>query len=277
MLQFASYSFDASLEQTLPGLTAGARIVIRPDQMWTTEELCEQIRTHGITVMELVPTYWAEFAASLDHTSAQALATLRLVITGGEVLPPAPTAPGSPTSPRSRWSTPTAPPKPPSPPPPTPSRAHRRAHPDRYGAGGRRTYILDPRYPTPSASGELCIGGPELARGYHHRPALTADRFPRPPRTRRQPHLPTATAPPNPRRHLHYLGRLDNQIKLRGYRIELDEIQTTLTNHPHITTAITTIREDQPGHPASPPTTPPPHPLTTPNSAPGAPPPSPTT
>uniref|UniRef100_UPI0005242764 AMP-binding protein n=1 Tax=Kitasatospora setae TaxID=2066 RepID=UPI0005242764 len=92
---------------------------------------------------------------------------------------------------------------------------------------------------------------PELARGYHHQPALTADRFtpdPHGPAGSRIYHtgdrvrrLPDGT--------LHYLGRLDNQIKLRGYRIELDEIQTTLTHHPHITAAVTTIREDHPGHP----------------------------
>ncbi|ROR38129.1 non-ribosomal peptide synthetase [Kitasatospora cineracea] len=254
VLQFASYSFDAALEQTLPGLTAGARVVIRPDQMWTIEELREQIHTHGITVMELVPTYWAEFAAGLTPASRNPLATLRLVITGGEVLPPAPTdawfthLPHIPVV-NTYGPTETA----------IAATAHtvRRRTADRIpigiALGSRRTYVLDPHgNPTPlGIPGELCIGGPELARGYHHQPALTADRFtpdPHGPAGSRIYHtgdrvrrLPDGT--------LHYLGRLDNQIKLRGHRIELDEIQTTLTNHPHITTAITTIREDRPGHP----------------------------
>ncbi|QMU71640.1 non-ribosomal peptide synthetase [Streptacidiphilus sp. P02-A3a] len=254
ILQFASYSFDASLEQTLPGLTAGAQVVIRPEQVWTIEELREQIHTHGITVMELVPTYWAEFAAGLDHTARPALATLRLVITGGEVLPPAPTdawfthLPHVPVV-NTYGPTETAIAA-------TAHTVHRRTAeriPIGTALGGRRTYVLDPHgNPTPlGVPGELCIGGPELARGYHHQPALTAHRFtpdPHGPAGSRLYHtgdrvrrLPNGT--------LHYLGRLDNQIKLRGYRIELDEIQTTLTNHPHITTAITTIREDQPGHP----------------------------
>jgi aryl carrier-like protein len=102
-------------------------------------------------------------------------------------------------------------------------------------------------------AGELCLGGPSLARGYLDRPALTAEKF-----------------IPNPLAHLggepgerlyrtgdlarllpdgviEFIGRTDHQVKLRGYRIELGEIETTLAAHPALGEVVVVIREDAPG------------------------------
>ncbi|WP_405959403.1 amino acid adenylation domain-containing protein (plasmid) [Streptomyces sp. NBC_00868] len=97
--------------------------------------------------------------------------------------------------------------------------------------------------------GELLITGPGLGRGYLKRPELTADRFvttrltPEPTRAYRTGDLvrwlPDGT--------IEFLGRIDNQVKIRGLRIELGEIEATLTNHPDIALITVIVREDIPG------------------------------
>ncbi len=249
VLQFASFSFDASLEQLLPALVTGATVVIRPDDIWTVDELCQRVRDEKITVMELVPAYWEEFAASLTEKSAESLGSLRLLITGGDVLPPGPTAAWFARLPEVQVvntygptetaisatsfvvDSPTA---------------HR--IPIGRPLGGRRVYVLDSagRLVPVGVPGELCIAGPELARGYLDRPALTAERF-----------VPDPFGSPGGRMYrtgdrvrwladgnLEFLGRLDDQVKLRGFRIELDEVSATLTRHPEITAAVATIHRN---------------------------------
>ena len=98
--------------------------------------------------------------------------------------------------------------------------------------------------------GELYISGLGLARGYHHRPELTAERFVENPSGQSPDarmyktgdlvrRLPDGT--------LEFLGRLDNQIKLRGFRIELGEIESVLGNHPGVAQGVVSLREDVAG------------------------------
>jgi len=113
-------------------------------------------------------------------------------------------------------------------------------------------YILDVRgRPVPiEVPGELHIGGVGLARGYHKRPELTAEKF---------ISNPFSTAPGArlyrtgdlarflPSGVIEFLGRLDDQVKIRGFRIELGEIETVLRAHPQIQDVLVMAREDQPG------------------------------
>ncbi|MER7901629.1 amino acid adenylation domain-containing protein, partial [Streptomyces sp. NPDC096046] len=108
---------------------------------------------------------------------------------------------------------------------------------------GTDLHVLDDHHhPVPlGVTGHLHIGGIQLARGYHHQPALTADRFtPHPTRPGERLYTTGDLARFNHDGTLTYLGRTDHQIKIRGQRIEPAEIDTALHTHPAITHTITT-------------------------------------
>ncbi|HEX2078685.1 MAG TPA: amino acid adenylation domain-containing protein [Longimicrobium sp.] len=113
----------------------------------------------------------------------------------------------------------------------------------------QQAYVLDARFqPVPvGAAGELFVAGESLARGYLGRPALTAEKF-----------LPCPFAQaPGARMYatsdrvrwlahgeLEYLGRFDTQVKLRGYRIEVGEIEAALLSHPAVAEAAVVLRQE---------------------------------
>jgi acyl carrier protein len=99
-------------------------------------------------------------------------------------------------------------------------------------------------------AGELHIGGDGLARGYFHRPELTAEKFVSDPfrsdanaRMYKTGDLVRRAADGT----IEFLGRLDHQVKLRGFRIELGEIETALARYPGVREAVVIVREDIPG------------------------------
>ncbi|MEU2355879.1 amino acid adenylation domain-containing protein, partial [Streptomyces misionensis] len=117
--------------------------------------------------------------------------------------------------------------------------------------GDLRVHLLDAwGEPVPvGVFGEIHVAGPGVARGYLGRPALTAERF-----------VPDPFGPPGSRLYrsgdiarrlpdgsLEFLGRADGQIKIRGYRVELGEIQAALTELDGIRDAVVVLREDVPG------------------------------
>lgn len=118
---------------------------------------------------------------------------------------------------------------------------------------GWQVYVLDERGApvAPGLAGEVYIGGVGLARGYYAQPDLTAERF-----------LPNPFGKPGEffyrtgdqarwleTGNLEYLGRLDQQIKLRGFRIEPGEVEAVLKTHPQVREALVTLRADRLGEP----------------------------
>jgi len=117
---------------------------------------------------------------------------------------------------------------------------------------GTQVYVLDGLHNLQpiGAPGELYIGGAGLARGYLNRPELTTEKFvPNPfstdPEARlyRTGDLVRWRADGN----LEFLGRLDHQVKLRGFRVELGEIEAALMDNPSIQECVVIVREDSPG------------------------------
>jgi amino acid adenylation domain-containing protein len=115
-----------------------------------------------------------------------------------------------------------------------------------------RVYVLDRSgRPAPiGVPGELCIGGEGVARGYHERPELTAEKFvalslPGRPGDRVYRTGDMARLLADGR--VDFLGRRDHQVKVRGHRIELGEIEAVLAGHPGVDRCVVVVREDAPG------------------------------
>jgi amino acid adenylation domain-containing protein len=110
-------------------------------------------------------------------------------------------------------------------------------------------YILDKYHQLVpvGVTGELCIGGEGLARGYFQRPDLTAEKFipnpfsDKPARLYRTGDLARYL----PSGDIEYIGRIDNQVKVRGFRIELGEIEAIISQHPGVREAVVTVHSSQ--------------------------------
>ncbi|MEU4770263.1 non-ribosomal peptide synthase/polyketide synthase, partial [Actinosynnema sp. NPDC023794] len=235
-------AFDiAALEVFLP-LLAGARVVVAPrEAVLDPKVLAALITSVDATVLQATPSLWRALASEAPG----ALRGLRVLV-GGEALPPDLAARlraeavevtnlYGPTE-TTVWST-------------------ARRLDDRPGApsigapiDNTQVYVLDRwlRPALPGVAGELYIGGLGLARGYHDRPGLTAQRFVADPfgepggRLYRTGDL-ARWAPDG---QLEYLGRVDHQVKVRGFRVELGEIEATLTAHPDVTAAAVVLHRD---------------------------------
>lgn len=244
VLQFASVSFDTSIEQILVALLGGATLVL-PDHAWAPSELPERLRHHGVTVMDLTPAYWRQFLAVEVGPLP-----VRLVIVGGEAVNTADCRTALELMPEVRLvnaygltettitscvmdltgASPSA----------------RGTAPVGRPLPGTVIQVLDEHgVPVePGERGEIYIGGRGVARGYlseDGRGRFQADPFATEPGARRYRtgDLGVVTADGV----LEVVGRLDRQLKIRGFRVEPGEIEATLATHPDVAAVAVTAFE----------------------------------
>ncbi|MFE0590781.1 amino acid adenylation domain-containing protein [Micromonospora echinospora] len=246
MLQFCSLTFDLALGEVLTALTVGATLVlVSPEEGSAPDEVVALMRAQRVTYLGLTPT----MLGSLDPTGHPAL---RVVLSAGEVLTTdlvdAWHAPGrrvvnlyGPTEISVACTDHECPPGRGHCPPPI-----GRPHP------GRWLYVVDRygRLAPRGAPGELLVGGVGVARGYLGQPALTAERFvPDPFRPGGRVYRSGDLVRWNGAGELEFLGRLDDQVKLRGLRIEPGEVESALLTHPRVRRAAVVVRPDPRGEP----------------------------
>ncbi|HEX2189521.1 MAG TPA: amino acid adenylation domain-containing protein, partial [Longimicrobiaceae bacterium] len=254
VLVFAAISFDPSVEQLLAPLAAGAAVAFRGSEVCTPAELADAVGRLGLTIVNPPTAYWHALAAD-DAARRRLRAGARMVIVGGESLQPATVSawhrdPGAGELANAYGPTEGV----------VTATLHRTRSEDGAGArvpigtplGGRTARVLDARMRIvpDGVPGELYLGGPVLARGYQGLPGLTAERFvPDPYATSPGARL-YRTGDCVRRRAdgtLEYLRRLDEQVKVRGFRIETGEIEAALARHPGVREAVVVVREDVPG------------------------------
>ncbi|GGS84073.1 hypothetical protein GCM10010156_48430 [Planobispora rosea] len=239
MLLLTSLSFDIAALEIFGPLLAGGTVVLAPP--YGTGGLSALVTEAGVTTVQAPPSVLAEIA---DHLPAG----LPRVFSGGEPLPAhlagrlheiagevwnlyGPTE-------TTIWS--------------TACRVPREAGTVSIGPPVANTaaHVLDAALEPvpPGVAGELYLGGDGVARGYHGRPGLTATRFVADPfgtgsRLYRTGDL-VRRAPDGT---LEFLGRVDDQVKVRGVRIELGEVEAALAAHPGVRRAVAAVRDDAPG------------------------------
>jgi non-ribosomal peptide synthetase-like protein len=238
-----SIAFDASVEEIWLALFAGATLVAASAGMRRSgPDLVEFLATNRISVLSCVPTL-----LSMMNDDGE-VPTLRLLILGGEACP---------SDLVRRWTRPgrrivnTY-----GPTEATVIATYGDLQPDRPVNIGRAVpnydvRLLDPqtRLPTPAGEiGEIHIGGVGLARGYVGRPDLTAERLIADPcnaalRLYRTGDLGRLTADGQ----IEFAGRIDTQVKLRGFRIELAEIESALMQCRGVRSAVVALRRDSAG------------------------------
>ncbi len=232
VLQFASPTFDVSVFDVFCALGLGATCVGAPvSVLHDPDALADLMRREAVTLADIAPAV----LALLDDAG---LDDLRALFVGIEAFP---------AELVNRWRTP------------------RRAFHNGYGpteatvacvdyecpvepltapppigraTANMRAYVIDPsgRLTPTGVPGELCVAGPQLARGYLGQPGLTAGRF-----------VPCPYGAPGDRMYrtgdlvrwlaggqLEFLGRIDRQVKIRGLRVELGEIEHTLASFPSV-------------------------------------------
>jgi amino acid adenylation domain-containing protein len=257
MLQFASISFDASVEEIFPTLAAGATLLMRaPGMIGSIDAFLAMCGENGVTVLDLPTAFWHELVDALAAPAGPRLpATIRLVIIGGEAASPKMLA---------SWLA---------------SVGRKVALHNTYGPTettvcvttaelsalevdaaksvglpiGRanehvQIYVLDERGVRAPAGvyGEIFIGGDTVASGYLGRAELTSQKFVIDtfrPRAGGMLFRSGDYGRVAADGRLEFKGRKDNQIKLRGFRVELGEVEAIIGAHPDVHQVCADLRD----------------------------------
>ena len=247
----AAFTFDASVKQWIQ-LAAGHTLCLVPEETRLDgASLLDFVREHRVDVLDLTPVQLRLLLDSgLEEHPEQLSAT---VLVGGETIPESSWQFLAKSSTCRGWNVygPTE-----CTVDTTVARITEESAQPHLGAtlDRVRVAVLDPRLrPVPAGlAGELCIAGAGLARGYLERPARTAESFVPDPfavEPGRRLYKSGDLARLGPSGQLEYRGRRDHQVKVRGVRVELGEIEAALERHPGVRQAAASLREDRPGAP----------------------------
>lgn len=261
-LQSATIAYALSVRQLMVPLVVGATIVVASsNETGDPLELFNLIKRRNITLMDMVPSFWRSCMQRLSELPTDEQTTLldnslRRIVSIGEAL-----MPDLPRDWADRFGqqvnlvnifgqtettgvVATYP-------IPHDIQAGSGIVPIGRSASHTKLYILDPNLqPVPDGDvGELCVSNPCLAKGYLNRPALTAEKFiPNPfndgfsERLYRTGDLARC----RPDGNIEFLGRSDQQIKIRGQRLEIGEVEATLGRHPSVRDCVVIVRGDNP-------------------------------
>ena len=243
-MQMASVGFDISLEEIFTTLRSGATLYpIGKEALDTPSGFFRWVEQHQLTVLNIPTALWHNLVPALE--SVRLADSVRLVLIGGEQVEPQHVA---------QWFRHVSPDKVRlinayGPTEATITCTVSDLTPDNLSSIGKSIHNVDyhliddagERISTPEVAGELCFSGVALSPGYWNRPEQTEKAFVtldsldgvRCYRTGDKARF-------DENGNLYFLGRLDNQIKLRGFRIELDEIASNLTRHPRVKNAVAT-------------------------------------
>jgi len=229
ILQFASLSFDASIWEIVMALGSGASLYMGSrDTLMPGASLSQWLQEKKITHITIPPS-------ALAAMPKEELPDLKTIVVAGEACPPELISQWSkrrqfvnaygPTESTVCATLAECSPKQPVPPIGRP-------------IGNTQIYILDRNLqPVPiGIAGELHIGGDGLARGYHNRPELTAEKFiPNPFDSSKSKLYKTGDlARYLPDGNIEFIGRIDHQVKIRGFRIEMGEIEALVSQYPDV-------------------------------------------
>jgi amino acid adenylation domain-containing protein/thioester reductase-like protein len=259
VLQLASLGFDTAVEQIFVTLLSGATLMLPPPGVVAPTDLLSYLAEHRVTVVDLTPAYWHQLLA-ITSPDDDRLRDIRLMITGGDTANrddsrAAMQAAGGARLLNAYGLTETT---------ITSTLFDVNQLDSVYPAAApvvpvgkplphTQVLVLDQNLDTvpTGAVGEIYIGGRGVARGYLGRPGLTAERFvPNPhdavpgSRMYRTGDLGRWLADQN----LEVIGRVDRQLKVRGYRVEPAEIEDALADHPMIKEAVVVGHALGPGH-----------------------------
>ena len=255
LLMVSSLSFDLTQKNLYAPLIRGGTLFLLPPGPYDVGLITRQIDAHGITLINCTPSAFYPLVEQPDPGVFRKLRSLRCVFLGGEPI----------SIPRLK---------------PWLLNEFCRAEVDntygptectdicafyRMNRGNMDAYsfvptgrpvfnvqlaVVDEQFRSCSAgvAGELCVAGDGVGAGYLNDPALTAAKFvanPFPEIAGHQLYRTGDLARWLPDGHIEFLGRMDHQVKLRGFRIELPEIEKTLVEHPAIREAVVAVREDR--------------------------------
>ncbi|MEJ8545838.1 amino acid adenylation domain-containing protein [Brevibacillus borstelensis] len=251
VMQLSSMSFDISVEEIFPTLLSGATLVLWPDVFLQTDyTLTEWLYENRITVANLPTSLWHAWVDVLSSENASMLACLRLVVIGGEKASLKHYKKWREVSGNTKWINTYG---------PTETTIistlyHEENEMNQLFIGrpirNVHTYVFDEHVKPVSEgeTGELYIGGAGVGLGYFNQPELTASKFIQHPTDKQERLYKTGDlVKVHPDGNLEFLGRLDHQVKLRGFRVELEEIESILQSHPSIQNAALFTKEQPNG------------------------------